>query len=68
MKTKTEENLSSATPEEFKKRREAVDAAISSHALEGITLHPTTLKILEEYARGHISLEEFNTLMDNAIL
>ncbi|WP_208432842.1 antitoxin VbhA family protein [Bartonella taylorii] len=68
METKTEENLSSTTPEEFKKRREAVDAAISSHALEGITLHPTTLKILEKYARGHISLEEFNTLMDNAIL
>lgn len=68
MKTKATENLSSVTPEEFKKRREAVDAAISSHTLEGITLHPTTLKILEEYARGHISLEEFNTLMDNAIL
>ncbi|MBX4335230.1 antitoxin VbhA family protein [Bartonella raoultii] len=68
MTTKTTDNLSSITPEELKKRREAVDAAISSHALEGITLHPKTLEILEEYARGEISLEEFNTLMDNAIL
>ncbi|WP_208434413.1 antitoxin VbhA family protein [Bartonella taylorii] len=68
MEAKEAKNLSSVTPEEFKKRREAVNAAISSYALEGITLHPTTLKILEEYAKGHISLEEFNFLMDNAIL
>ncbi|EJF76715.1 hypothetical protein MCO_01554 [Bartonella sp. DB5-6] len=68
METKTTENFLSITLEELKKRREAVNAAISSHALEGITLHPTTLKILEEYARGNISLEEFNTLMDSAIL
>ncbi|WP_409361005.1 antitoxin VbhA family protein [Bartonella heixiaziensis] len=68
MATKVTENLSSATPEELKKRREAVDAVISTHAIEGLTLHPTTLKILERYAKGNISLEEFNTLMDNAIL
>ncbi|WP_208441707.1 antitoxin VbhA family protein [Bartonella raoultii] len=60
------ENSLSMTPKELKKRREAVDAAIKSRALEGITLHFTTLKILEKYARG--SLEEFNTLMDNATL
>ncbi|EJF79039.1 antitoxin VbhA family protein, partial [Bartonella doshiae] len=52
----------------LKKRRQAVDAAINAHAIEGIMLHPKTLEILEEYARGNISLEEFNTLMDNAIL
>ncbi|WP_406604138.1 antitoxin VbhA family protein [Bartonella gliris] len=68
METKATDNLSSITPEELKKRREAVDAVISTHAIEGITLHPTTLKILEGYARGETSLEEFNTLMDNAIL
>ncbi|WP_273721020.1 MULTISPECIES: antitoxin VbhA family protein [unclassified Bartonella] len=43
------------TPEELKKRREAVDAAISSHAVEGITLHCKTLTILEAYARGNIA-------------
>ncbi|CDO47375.1 hypothetical protein AT246_06890 [Bartonella henselae] len=62
------ENLLSITPEELKKRREAVDAVISTHALEGIALHPKTLKILEGYARGNTSLEEFNMLMDNAKL
>lgn len=68
MTTKKTDNLLEITPEELQQRREAVDAAINSHALEGITLHPKTLEILEEYARGEISLEEFNTLMDNAIL
>ncbi|MET3560491.1 hypothetical protein ABID39_001192 [Bartonella japonica] len=62
------EDLPSITPEELQKRREAVDAAISTHAIEGIALHPKTLEILEKYARGEISLEEFNTLMDNAFL
>lgn len=52
----------------IEKRREAVDAVISTHALEGIALHPKTLKILEGYARGNTSLEEFNMLMDNAKL
>ncbi|EJF76223.1 antitoxin VbhA family protein [Bartonella alsatica] len=68
MQIKTTENLFPITAEELKKRREAVDATINSHALEGITLHSKTLKILEEYAKGNISLEEFNTLMDNATL
>ncbi|PIT67940.1 antitoxin VbhA family protein [Bartonella tribocorum] len=68
MPEKTTENLLSMTEEELKRRRQAVKAAISSHAIEGITLHSTTLKILEEYAKGSISLEEFNTLMDNAEL
>lgn len=62
------EDFLSITPEELQKRRESVDAAISTHAIEGIALHPKTLEILEEYARGEISLEEFNTLMDNALL
>ncbi|WP_375623725.1 MULTISPECIES: antitoxin VbhA family protein [unclassified Bartonella] len=66
--TENRENLLSMTEEELKKRREAVEAAISTHAIEGIALHPTTLKILEEYAKGNISLEEFNTLMDNVKL
>ncbi len=66
--TENRENLLSMTEEELKKRREAVEAAISTHAIEGIALHPTTLKILEEYAKGNISLEEFNTLMDNTTL
>ncbi|WP_175868943.1 antitoxin VbhA family protein [Bartonella gabonensis] len=71
MKTKTTENranLLSIPAEKLKQRRQAVDAAISTHAIEGITLHSTTLKILEEYAKGNISLEEFNTLMDKARL
>ncbi|EJF78989.1 antitoxin VbhA family protein [Bartonella doshiae] len=68
MKRETTKKFSSLTPEELKKRRQAVDAAINAHAIEGIMLHPKTLEILEEYARGNISLEEFNTLMDNAIL
>ncbi|VEJ45893.1 antitoxin VbhA family protein [Bartonella vinsonii] len=68
MKTKRTENLSPPTAEELKERREAVDAAINSHEIEGLTLHPKTLEILERYARGDISLEEFNTLMDNALL
>ncbi|WP_375651224.1 antitoxin VbhA family protein [Bartonella sp. AA78NXGY] len=66
--TENRENLLSMTEEELKKRREAVEAAISTHTIEGIALHPTTLKILEEYAKGNISLEEFNTLMDNVKL
>ncbi|EJF74274.1 antitoxin VbhA family protein [Bartonella birtlesii] len=68
MPTKTTENLLSITAEELQQRRETVDATINSHALEGIMLHSKTLKILEEYAKGNISLEEFNTLMDSAIL
>lgn len=71
MKSKTignRENLLLMTAEELKCRRQAVDAAINTHTIEGIKLHSTTLKILEEYARGNISLEEFNTLMDNVIL
>ncbi|WP_208441186.1 antitoxin VbhA family protein [Bartonella raoultii] len=71
MKSKTtgnRKNLLSIAAEELKQRRRAVDAAINTHTIEGITLHPTTLKILEEYARGNISLEEFNTLMDNVTL
>ncbi|WP_336294539.1 antitoxin VbhA family protein [Bartonella sp. CB169] len=68
MKTKTPENPLSYTPEELKKRREIVDAAINSYALEGVTPHPKTLEILEKYARGDTSLEEFNTLMENAVL
>ncbi|EJF85875.1 hypothetical protein ME1_01452 [Bartonella vinsonii subsp. arupensis OK-94-513] len=68
MKTKRTKNLSSHTAEELKKRREAVDAAINSHEIEGLTLHPKTLEILERYAKGNISLEEFNTLMDNTLL
>ncbi|WP_375650892.1 antitoxin VbhA family protein [Bartonella sp. OT172YNZD] len=56
------------TVEELKQRREAVEAAISTHTIEGIALHSKTLKILEEYARGNISLKEFNTLMDNVTL
>ncbi|MBB5073979.1 hypothetical protein HNQ69_001112 [Bartonella callosciuri] len=68
MQTKVTDNLLSNTPKELKKRREAVDAVISTYMLEDITLHPTTLKILEGYARGETSLEEFNTLMDNATL
>ncbi|CAK02013.1 MULTISPECIES: antitoxin VbhA family protein [Bartonella] len=71
MKTKTtenRENLLSMSAEELKQRRQTVDAAINTHAIEGIKLHSTTLKILEKYAKGNISLEEFNTLMDNARL
>ncbi|WP_139412251.1 antitoxin VbhA family protein [Bartonella mastomydis] len=71
MKSKTtgnRENLLLMTAEELKCRRQAVDAAINTHTIEGIKLHSTTLKILEEYARGNISLEEFNTLMENAPL
>lgn len=71
MKSKTignRENLLSMTVEELKQRRQAVDAAINTHTIKGIKLHSTTLKILEEYARGNISLEEFNTLMKNTIL
>ncbi|PIT68827.1 antitoxin VbhA family protein [Bartonella tribocorum] len=68
MPEKTTENLLSMTEEELKQRRKDVNAAINTHAIEGITLHSTTLKILEEYAKGNISLEEFNTLMDNAEL
>ncbi|WP_375607250.1 MULTISPECIES: antitoxin VbhA family protein [unclassified Bartonella] len=67
-RNRNRENLLSMTEEELKKRREAVEAAISTHTIEGIALHPTTLKILEEYAKGNISLEKFNTLMDNVKL
>ncbi|WP_212112795.1 antitoxin VbhA family protein [Bartonella queenslandensis] len=71
MKIKTIENrgnLLSMTAEELKRRRQAVDAVISTHAIEDITLHSKTLQILEEYAKGNISLEEFNTLMHNVKL
>ncbi|MBB4076857.1 hypothetical protein GGR08_001168 [Bartonella fuyuanensis] len=66
--TETRENLLLIPGEELKKHRETIDAAISTHAIEGITLHAKTLKILEEYARGNISLEGFNILMDNTTL
>ncbi|ALE03047.1 antitoxin VbhA family protein [Bartonella ancashensis] len=64
----TTNNPTSLTEEELQKRREAVDFAISTHELEGIKLHPKTLEILEGYAKGDYSLEEFNTLMDQAQL
>ncbi|WP_273758611.1 antitoxin VbhA family protein [Bartonella sp. AU55XJBT] len=66
--TENRENLLSMTAKDLKQRRQAVDFAISTHTIEGITLHYKTLKILEEYAKGTISLEEFNTLMDNTTL
>ncbi|UTO28070.1 antitoxin VbhA family protein [Bartonella harrusi] len=68
MATNKTEDLLSHRAEELEKRRQAVDATINSHEIEGITLHPKTLEILEQYARGDLSLKEFNTLMDNAIL
>ncbi|WP_019220053.1 antitoxin VbhA family protein [Bartonella florencae] len=68
MSEKTTQNLLSMTAEELQQRREVVDATINSHALEGIALHSKTLVILEEYAKGNISLEEFNTLMDSVRL
>ncbi len=55
MKTQTikiRENLLSITMEDLKKRREAVDATISTHAIEDVKLHSKTLKILEGYAKG----------------
>ncbi|WP_273755188.1 MULTISPECIES: antitoxin VbhA family protein [unclassified Bartonella] len=71
MKTKAienRENLLLMTAEKLKQCRQAVDCAISPHTREGISFHSKTLKNLEEYAKGTISLEEFNTLMDNTIL
>ncbi|OPB31780.1 antitoxin VbhA family protein [Bartonella sp. AR 15-3] len=68
MEKKSTDYSASLIPEELQKRREAVDAAISTHTIEGITLHSKTLEILEGYAKGEYSLEEFNTLMDNATL
>ncbi|UNF28734.1 antitoxin VbhA family protein [Bartonella krasnovii] len=56
------------TAEELKQRRQVVDCAISTHTREGISFYSKTLKILEEYAKGAISFEEFNTLMDNTKL
>ncbi len=61
-------NLSSLTQEELQKRRDAVHSAINAHEIEGITLHTKTLEILEGYANGDYSLEEFNARMKNAIL
>ncbi|WP_273760270.1 antitoxin VbhA family protein [Bartonella sp. ML70XJBT.G] len=55
MPMKALRNPLSMTPEELKKRREAVDAAVNSHPFEGITLHCETLTILEAYVRGNIS-------------
>ncbi|WP_336279639.1 antitoxin VbhA family protein [Bartonella sp. CB175] len=63
-----QDNLLSLTPEKLQKRRKAVDALIRTYALNGITLQPKTLEILEGYAKGNCSLEEFNTLMDHAVL
>ncbi|WP_332066273.1 antitoxin VbhA family protein [Bartonella sp. CB189] len=68
MTKNTKENLLSLTPEKLRKRRKAVDALIRTYTIDGITLHPDTLEILEGYAKGNYSLEEFNILMDRATL
>lgn len=66
--TENRDNLLLMIAEELKQRRQVVNAVISTHAIEGITLYSKTLKILEEYVKENISLEEFNTLMDNTKL
>ncbi|WP_455478048.1 antitoxin VbhA family protein [Bartonella sp. B10] len=68
MKKTINDHAASLTPEELKERRESVDIVINTHAIDGIELHPKTLEILEGYARGDYSLEEFNVLMENAVL
>ncbi|AQX27883.1 MULTISPECIES: BID domain-containing T4SS effector [unclassified Bartonella] len=56
--------LLSLTAKELKKRRRIVDSAIYTHTIENITLHPDTLLVLERYAEGDYSLDEFNVIMD----
>nr|WP_208434435.1 antitoxin VbhA family protein [Bartonella taylorii] len=62
------EHSASLASKELQKHYEAVEAAISTHTLEGMSLHPKTLKISKEYAKGDFSHEEFNTLMSHPIL
>ncbi|OPB31781.1 BID domain-containing T4SS effector [Bartonella sp. AR 15-3] len=55
----------SLSVEELQKRRQIVEAAVHTHTIENIALHSDTITILEQYAKGNYSLNEFNAIMDN---
>ncbi|OPB35387.1 FicA antitoxin-like protein BiaA2 [Bartonella taylorii] len=46
------EHSASLASKELQKHHKAVEAGISTHTLEGISLPPKTLKISKEYAKG----------------
>ncbi|AQX21532.1 Bartonella effector protein Bep4 [Bartonella sp. CDC_skunk] len=57
-----------ATPQcLIQKRREVVNSVISAHMIEGYTFNSKTLGMLEEYANGDYSLQQFNTQFDNSV-
>lgn len=57
----------SLASKKLQKHHKAVEAAISTHMLEGMSLSPKTLGISKEYAKGDFSHEEFNTLISHPI-
>ncbi len=55
--------MTSISEAEKQGRRLAVESTIGTHAMEGIRLHPKTLQIMEQYAGGALSLEQFSSAM-----
>jgi hypothetical protein len=49
---------------ESQQRRQAVSSVIGTHEMEGITLAPDARQLLDRYAAGEMTLEEFSAGMD----
>lgn len=50
------------TPEELAERRNAIDYALATNGLEGITYSSEELAVIERYASGEIDTEEFERI------
>jgi len=51
------------TPAELDNRRLAVENAIGTLRIEGLELDPTPNRILQQYAKGEIPLDEMSRLI-----
>ncbi|WP_406604134.1 antitoxin VbhA family protein [Bartonella gliris] len=67
IKTTPTDHFTSFTSKGLQKHCERVDTAISTYALEGVTLPQKMLEISKEYAKGNYLRKEFNTLMNHPI-
>ncbi|AQX27893.1 MULTISPECIES: BID domain-containing T4SS effector [unclassified Bartonella] len=51
--------------DELQERRTIVASAINTHILNNVSLHPNTLTVLEEYAKGSYPRNELGIIMDS---
>jgi hypothetical protein len=50
--------------EEKQKRRRIVGSVIGTNRMDGIEINPTCQSIMDQYAEGHITLEEMSAAID----